>query len=369
MKLLFPGLKTSLCLLIIGAAQNLISQETYFPKREWRTSSPAAQGLNEQRINSFIFLLENKQIQRPISSFLIIKNGYLVVNKTFGSYNTNKAHTLQSVTKSITATLVGAAIQKGHIISLNQKILSFFPMYSDLKNLNDNKKAMDLEDALTMRTGQAWTGESHLSALNRYKGDKMKYVLDYKMAGPPGKKWHYNSGIAILLGGLLQNATGMTTQNFAEESLFKPLHIENARWSWSHRGIPHTGGGLFLTPSAMAKIGYLYLQNGKWSGKQILPDWWVKKATTRHVPFAESISGVSKISYGYMWWLMGSDKNSSTTSPVEVYMAYGHWGQFIFILPKHDMVVIFTNNNSASYPEEIKPISLLYDYVIPAILD
>ena len=226
---------------------------------------------------------------------------------------------------------------------------------------------MTLKHALTMRTGQAWTGELHLGALNRFSGDKMKYVLDYKMEGPPGERWYYNSGIAILVGGLIQNATDMNTKDFASKYLFDPLGITSYRWV-GHRDIPHTGGGLYLTPQDMAKIGYLYLRNGKWDTDQILPEGWVNEATTRHVNSTQNIVGISPISYGYMWWLLPLNKSDTTDQTAGIYMAYGHWGQFIFVIPKYDMIVVWTNNSSASYSEEIKPISLLYDYVLPAVL-
>jgi len=166
----------------------------------------------------------------------------------------------------------------------------------------------------------------------------------------------------------VQNVTKQNTKDFAQKYLFEPLNIKSARWSWGHRGIPHTGGGLYLKPTDMARIGYLYLRNGQWAGKQILPKWWVKQATRRHVPFAEKISGV-RTGYGYMWWLLPLDKSDSSDKRNDIYMAYGHWGQFIFVIPKYDMIVIWTNDSSATYAEEIKPIELLYDYVLPVIND
>lgn len=343
------------------------SFQDYFPKTEWRTSSPKEQGLDQVIIKSFIGQLKAEKLLRPISSILIVKNGYLVVNETFGTYKGMEPHTMQSVTKSITSTLVGIAIQNEFIRGLDEKVVDFFPEYSSIKYLDDRKKSMRLKDALTMQTGQAWTGERHLGPLNRYPGDRMKYVLDYKMETEPGKRWYYNSGIAILLGGLLQNATGMNTMDFAEECLFTPLNIKDANWKWGHKGIPHTGGGLFLKPADMARIGYLYLRNGRWEDKQLLPKWWVKEATTLHVKHTESIAGVSKIGYGFMWWLLPLSKSEQKAIEPEIYMAYGHWGQFIFAIPKYDMVVVFTNDNSASYAEEIKPISLLYQYLLPAV--
>ena len=324
-------MKVLYILLFIGLCHSTTGQDrlSYFPKESWRTDSPENQGLDEKKIQSFIGQLRTGKIQRPISSFLVVKNGYLIVEEFFGRHNSGQAHTMQSVTKSITSTLVGVAIQNGHIDNLDQAVISFFPEYDQINNLDKRKKKMNLRHALTMQTGQAWTGESHLGALNSYSGDKMKYVLDYKMETDPGKKWYYNSGIAILLGGLLQNATGMNTEEFAQEYLFKPLGIEGAYWQWGHRGIPHTGGGLFLKPSDMARIGYLYLRDGCWDGEQILPEGWVAEATTRHVDYAETIADIPA-GYGYMWWIVpGLEKNQDDIS-----MAYGHWGQFIFIIPR-----------------------------------
>ena len=344
-------------------------QKPYYPGDSWRVSTPTEQGLNEDKLDQFINELRSGKLLDPVTSFTIVKNGYLVVEETFNGYNGETAHTLQSVTKSITSTLVGVAIQQGFIENPDARILDFFPEYDDIKNMDGRKSAMTIHHALCMETGQAWTGESHLGALNRYSGDKMKYVLDYKMESQPGQKWYYNSGIAVLLGGLLQNATMMNTKDFAQSYLFQPLNIRSARWSWSHRGIPHTGGGLFLNPRDMARIGYLYLRNGRWEDQQILPEWWVEEATTLHVPETDIQTGNANIGYGYMWWLMPIDRSNADhdNNSAEIFMAYGHWGQFIFIIPKYDMVVVWTNNSSASYPEEKKPIDLLYEYILPAV--
>ncbi|MEQ9297338.1 MAG: serine hydrolase [Cyclobacteriaceae bacterium] len=336
----------------------------YFPDQDWRLSSAIEEGLNSDRINDFIEDLDKGQLQEPITSFLIVKNGYLVVDEYFDRYKGEEPHTLQSVTKSITSTLIALAIQNGKIESLDQKVLDFFPEYDQIDNLDENKQRMNLRNALMMQTGQAWTGERHLGPLNSFSGDKMKYVLDYKMEGPPGKKWYYNSGIAILLGGLVANATQMTTQDFADQYLFGPLDISSAEWGYSHRGIPHTGGGLYLNSQDMARIGYLYLRNGRWRDQQLLPSWWIEEMLERRIDYVKRLGDV-KSGYGYMWWLLPFDKEQKISG--DIYMAYGHWGQFIFVIPNHDMVVIFTNDNSASYPEELKPIDLLYRYVIPAI--
>lgn len=357
------GLLILIVLFLFNCQSYSQNKEDYFPKSVWRTSTPNEQGLDQAKIIEFIKKLRNEKLQEPITSFLIVKNGYLIVEETFGDYNGEEPHTLQSVTKSIASTLVGVAIQNGFIKSLDQKVLDFFPEYKIIENLNAHKKSMNLQDVLTMRTGQTWTGEEHLHSLNRYDGDRMKYVLDYEMEMQPGKKWYYNSGIAVLLGGLLQNATKMNTKKFAQKYLFDPMNIKKVRWHGDHNGIPHTGGGLNLRPIDMAKIGYLYLRNGMWEDKQLVPDWWVKEATQVHVPN----TNFPNVGYGYMWWLMPLNESETLSNNAEIIMAYGHWGQFIFVIPLYDMVVVFTNNSSASYEDELRPVTFLDEYVLPAI--
>ncbi|WP_425235657.1 serine hydrolase domain-containing protein [Ulvibacterium sp.] len=342
--------------------------DNYFPKEAWRTDAPESQGLNGVKLRGLIDKIGKGEILRPITSLTIVKNGYLIVNESFGGYKDSKPHTLQSVTKSITSTLIGVAIQQGFIRDLDQKILDFFPEYQNIKNNDRSKKAMNLQHALNMRTGQAWTGERHLGPLNKYKGDKMKYVLDYEMESAPGKKWYYNSGIAILMGGLLQNATGMDTEDFAQQFLFGSLAVKSAQWSWGHKGIPHTGGGLFLTPIDLARIGYLYLRNGCWEGQQIVPEDWIHGILTNAVPLVKKFHGSIPAGYGGMWWLLPLEKTKAKNS-FDILMAYGHWGQFLFVIPQYDIVIVLTQNDSATYSEEIEPIELLYSHLLPMVLN
>ncbi|WP_422081998.1 serine hydrolase domain-containing protein [Ulvibacterium sp.] len=342
--------------------------DNYFPKEAWRTDIPQGQGLDAGKLKGLIEKIRKGEILRPITSLVIVRNGYLIVNESFGEYEDSKPHTLQSVTKSITGTLVGVAIQQGFIQGLDQKILDFFPEYQTVRNDDSVKRAMNLQHALNMRTGQAWTGERHLGPLNKYKGDKMKYVLDYEMESTPGKKWYYNSGIAILMGGLLQNATAMGTEDFAQQFLFGPLAIKSAQWSWGHRGIPHTGGGLFLTPGDLARIGYLYLRNGCWEGQQIFLENWINGILVNAVPLVKKFHGSIPAGYGGMWWLLPLER-TKVKNTFDILMAYGHWGQFLLVIPQYDMVIVMTQNDSATYREELEPIKLLYGHLLPMVLN
>ncbi len=344
---------------------NKAEERDYWPTTAWRTALLSAHGLDESLLNQLVDKITSGDPYRAIHSLLIVKNGYLVFEKYFAGYDKDDLHTLQSVTKSIASTLVGAAIQNGFIQSLDQKVLSFFPEYETVANLDENKRVMNLRHALTMQTGMAWFGEKHLGPLNRFSGDKMKFVLDYEMDRPPGEKWYYNSGIAVLLGGLLQNATGMGTIEFADKFLFQPLGVSERRW-YSHRGIPHSGGGLHLRPRDMTKIGFLFLNDGAWDGKRILPEGWVEEATQRHVPFAEKKSEYTA-AYGYMWWVLPYERhNLDKREKQDFFAAYGYMGQFIFVIPEHDMVVVVTGG-AQRWPDEIRPFDFLYRFILKAV--
>ena len=150
---------------------------------------------------------------------------------------------------------------------------------------------------------------------------------------------------------------------YAEKYLFAPLGIEKVRWIKNHEDHPHTGGGLHMKPVDVAKFGLLYLRNGKWGDRQIVPAWWVEESFKKHVTFAGRNRRRST-GYGYLWWIQEPDPAGS--EGYDIYSARGHGGQFIFIIPEHQMVVITTSEpyHNAGYQ---KPIDFLYSDILPAL--
>jgi CubicO group peptidase (beta-lactamase class C family) len=164
---------------------------------------------------------------------------------------------------------------------------------------------------------------------------------------------------------MLKNRTGMHVDVFAEKYLFAPLGIKKVRWIKNKEDHPHTGGGLYLRPLDMAKFGLLYLRTGKWEDEQIVPAQWVKESLKKHVTF----SGRSRrkhTGYGYLWWIQEPDPAGSGAH--DIYSARGHGGQFIFIIPEHNMVVVTTSepHHNAGFQ---KPIDFLYSDILPALHD
>jgi CubicO group peptidase (beta-lactamase class C family) len=278
-------------------------------------------------------------------------------------------HTLQSDTKSVTSLLVGAALLQGKISGVNEKVVDFFPEYRKIKNLDDRKASMRLQDLLTMRTGFDWSESDYagspLQQLNDCQCDWLKFVLNWPMRDDPGTRFEYNSGGVILLGGVIRNATGMPTDVFAQRSLFDPLGITTVRWFYGQDGVPHMGGGLNMRPRDMAKIGYLVLRDGRWEDKQIVSEEWLTQSM-RHAVIRPRTFGSHWVDYGHLWWLLPLEDTGTNQGPdADIYTASGAYGQWIFIIPRFDMVVVVTGNAQTD-TDWASPVEFLYTDILRA---
>ncbi|UCG01646.1 MAG: serine hydrolase [Candidatus Heimdallarchaeota archaeon] len=302
---------------------------------DWPESTPAEQGLDAAALN---------QIPEEVDyldSFLIIRHGKLVFEEYYtGStyqFTPESRHMLFSVTKSFTSALIGIAIEKGFIQDVDQKVLEFFPDMTFV-NVDSQKEAMTLEHLLTMTTGLEWNdGPDHI--LMARSPDALQYVLDLPMENEPGTVYNYNTGASHVLSAIIQETTGNTTVEFAQEYLFEPLGIHQADiiWMTDIHGRVHGGNALYLTPRNMAKFGQLYLNNGSWNGQQIVPADWVAASTRPHVAPADTeLAGGA--GYGYQWWTFEEGIKSKAG-----YSAVGADGQIIYVMPEEDIVVITTS--------------------------
>lgn len=362
--------RTALILMIIAAvvwcssgAVRAQSPADYFPTDNWRTSSPQDQGLDKKRLKKLVKRIRRNSIS-GIDSLLIVRNGYLVSESYFNGWGRDDLHTLQSDTKSITSLLVGIARQQGLISSIDQKVLEFFPEYHKIKKLDERKAEMSLRDLLTMRTGFNWSEDpyegSPLFQLNNCRCDWLKFTLDWEMREQPGTRFEYKSGGVILLGGLIRNVSGMPTDTFAQRYLFDPLGITRARWYYGlPDNLPHTGGGLNLRPLDMAKIGYMVLRRGRWEGQQVIAEDWLAESFEHAVRFPRTFAG-RPVDYGYLWWLLRLEGQTGDGPHADIYTAAGAQGQWIFIIPKYDMVVVSTG----STPQFDKAVDFLYSDIL-----
>ena len=253
--------------------------------------------------------------------------------------------------------LIGIAIEKGFIEGIDQKLLDFYPEYdkADIANWDDRKAEITLQNLLTMRAGFAWNEGAgpYGSATNPTTPlfqslDWMKHMIDLELSHDPGARFNYNSGVTMLLSGIIRNTTGMTAREFAEEYLYGPLGISVIDWEiGAPESISNTGWGAFLRSIDMAKIGYMVLNGGVWNGEQIVSKSWLDQSTTPHVNRGTG-------GYGYQWWLEAQrDLPDHTPSQNDIWSANGWGGQFIFVVPLSNMVVVmnaenYTNGRSGS---------------------
>jgi CubicO group peptidase (beta-lactamase class C family) len=311
----------------------------------WLTSSPAEQGMDPQKIADMLQTVQQKHIN--LHSLLVIRHGFIVSENYFQTYDRERLHEIYSCTKSFISTLVGIAVDQGYIKRLDQKVLDFFPGQT-FEGQNALKDSITLDDMLTMTSGLGWN-ESDETITDLYmSGNWAKFVLDLPMADPPGMKFNYCTGCTHVLSVVLNNAVGTDTRSFALKNLFEPLGIKDYFWMVDKAGIANGGWGLQLTSRDMAKLGYLFLHEGVWEGKQVVSQSWVKTATQKHVPTD------GPLGYGYQWWVYPS---------YGAFTALGMEGQTIFVIPSMDLIIVTT----AEIADHQPIFDLIDQYIVPSI--
>ncbi len=369
---------TLLLLILPACSSGSEMQQSSADTFEWASSSPAAEGLNPSPLDG----LHNDIVAGRyglIDRFVVVRNNKLVVNKhypqnydsvsvghssalgcgantcstaeeesdpynylhpsTHPYYQGRAVHSLQSVTKSVASTVVGIAVANGAIKNLDEPLLSFFPDY-DLSNVDPRVHDASLEDLLTMRSGIEWhetdrpMDSTNTTLQLEWSDDWIQFTLNQPSDSAPGEKWAYSSGGSHLMSGIVKHATGKFIDEYAEEHLFGPLGIDDYHWKKTPRGYPDTEGGLYLEAEQLAKIGQLYLNGGVWNGQRILSEAYVEKAVAALVHDVYP----NGWDYGLQWWRL--DRGDT-----QVWAGLGFGGQFLLILPQHEMVGIVNGWN------------------------
>ncbi len=323
---------------------------------EWPSSSPAAQGLDAARLTEVVNRIR-RQEYGSVNSLLVVRNGRLVVEEYFNGFTAAAAHTQQSVTKSVTSLAAGLAVDRG-LLRVDDPVLSFFPEYAPVAALDAHKRALTVEDLLTMRTGLDWSEgvyeTSPLFQLNNCGCDWIRFVLDWPLREPSGTRFEYNSGGVILLGAVIGRAAGRPVDALLETELFAPLGFQNVRWFRGEpQGLPHTGGGLSLRPRDMAKLGTLVLTGGRWQGRPVLSESWIRASTDTSGIQTYGLAGLPA-TYGDLWWGL----------PGGVIAAAGTGGQWILVVPDRQLVLVATGNVNTQ-ANFVAGVRILYDHVLP----
>jgi CubicO group peptidase (beta-lactamase class C family) len=341
----------------------------------WDVASLASEKIAGEPIKELIERIYDNTYKN-IHSVLVIRNGKLVLEEYFPGYNSDRKyrvydrdtiHEVCSISKSVNAILIGIAIDQHLINSVDQKISALMPSYSDV--FADTKKdEIRLKHLLTMTTGLAWDewkypyedSRNDYVAMNDNK-EPVRYVLQQPLLAKPGEKFVYSTGGSVALGEIIHQVSGIKADKFAERHLFKPLGVSRYIWSSNASGFVRTGSGLGLRPRDMAKIGYLYLNGGRWQGKQIVSEAWVKESIENRVDSKQFPDWHKDDGYGYQWWIR-SFKVAGRVVPS--YHAPGQGGQFIFVVPDLQLVAVFTGWNDDELA--LQPFEMFERYILPS---
>jgi CubicO group peptidase (beta-lactamase class C family) len=300
----------------------------------WRTATPEEVGIDSVPLVEMFDFVRERQIS--VHSIQLVRRGRLVLDAYFYPYDGRTRHDVASVTKSVTSTLVGLAIERGHIRDVQQPVLGFFPERTTAE-LDARKRQQTLEHLLTMQSGwdcgvplgtPAINADRQLAEM-RQRDDWAQFALDLPMTSKPGTRFLYCNANCHLLSALLTRVTGTNALAFARRELFEPLGIRDAAWPADPQGNNYGWGDLQLHPLDMARLGQLFLERGRWAGRQIIPEGWLRTAARAHV---ERTGG--KDYYGYYWWV-------SAELP-GLFEAVGRGGQRITVWPAKELVLVYT---------------------------
>ena len=357
-KILFCILAFSLFAFVTeNAVGEQFKEREYWPTKGWKTSIPEKQGMDSAKL-----LMADEFIQNRLPdafSLLVVKNGYLVFEKYYSWGSREKYAEVHSVTKSFTSALIGIALDKGYLNSVDQKLVDFFPEYITDES-DPMKKEISLRHLLTMSAGFKWNdwGPSMRKWLY-FSPDWVKSAIQLPQENNPGEVFNYNSSTSHLLSAILSKSTETSTLDFAKQYLFVPLGIQSAYWHVDQQGYNIGGFGLGLSARDLAKFGFLYLNNGYWNGQSIVSEIWVKESTSQQIQtVSHPIYG--EFQYGYQWWVKKVDGCKS-------FRARGKRGQFIVVVPELDLVIAVTSNPGQSHPPTAIHYNPLFDLVAAAV--
>jgi len=297
-----------------------------------------------------------------MKSLLVERNGIIVAEYYFNGDDPEDLHDVRSVTKSFSSALIGIAIEKGYIESVDNSLADY--LGSVIENLDEERGAITIRQLLTMSCGLEWSEIGDYSEFNAWvtSPDQINYILAKPFVTTPGTHFNYSDGAAHLISVVLEEASGMSAQEFSYEYLFKPLEIEPRPWLSDNRGYNYGGVGLFVSPRDMIKLGRLYLEKGKYKGEDVIPAEWISTSTQNHIYTNNAVPYGPN--YGYFWWVTEVQSHNA-------YFANGYGGQFIFNVPDLNLVVVATcnwrNTGGQADTHWYNIISIIVNNIIPAV--
>lgn len=288
-------------------------------------TTPEALDIDSAAIDQFLRELDRAP---GAQSVVVVHRGQIIAE----AYWTGSASTLRhvrSVTKSVTSTLVGIAVDRGNIAGIDSRMNDYLP--PGLVPVGAAKAKILLSHLLTHTSGLQWEENNEFSTWAG-SDNPVRFILDRPLATKPGKDFNYSTPGTHVLSAVLEEAVGVDAEAFAEAFLFAPLGITDWRWERDRQGYPFGGHGLELRTEDAAKLGVLFLNQGRWGDHRVLAADWVGSATAVQYRGTSAWGSVQNVSYGLLWWL-------ASAGDTDLYMALGWGGQFVVCVPNLDLVV------------------------------
>lgn len=285
-------------------------------------STPESQGVSSEAILDFVN--DADRSLDSLHSLMILRHGRVIAEGWWAPYDPRTRHELYSLSKSFTSTAVGFAVAEGKL-SVDDELTKLFPAELPAE-IPSNLRAMRLRDLLCMSAGhgvEIGTGPAAMTT---------RAFLAHPVPFKPGTRFLYNTPATFMLSASVQRATGQTVLEYLRPRLFDPLGIEDPSWDANVEGISLGGYGLSVRTEDIAKFGQLYLQKGKWDGRQILPESWVDFATSRQTSNGSNPKSDWEQGYGFQFWRCRQG----------AFRGDGAFGQFCVVMPAQDAVVVTT---------------------------
>ena len=303
---------------IIGEGKLLINENVF----SWNIVSPEDLGIEPTSVQELIDYIKEPSLNTQAA--ILIKGNNIIAEYYAEGYNKDDLVTSWSVAKSFSSTLIGIAIDEGYINSVDDSIALYLPEWKTKPQEN-----ISLKYLLGMRSGM----DDHPGLGVYFQGDMVSYSLDREISREPGITFSYSNEDSMLFSRIIENATGLDFQEYADTRLFDKLDIKETWWT-DKSGNTLTYAGLDMTPREFAKFGLMIAQEGKWIDEQIVSQSWIKEATTEFDNLA---------SYGYQWWtstISESGLGSARQDDYPFFSALGLDGQYIYIWPEKDLVLV-----------------------------
>ena len=306
-------------------------------------ATPESQGVSSASVRAFVEAADSGV--DTMHSFILIRHGKVIAEAWWKPQTQETPHVMHSLSKSFTSTAVGLAVAEGKL-SIDDLVLKFFPEEAPAKP-SKNLQSMRIRDLLMMSTGH--------QTEPKFTPDEpwVKTFLNHPVEFKPGTHFLYNSPGTYMCSAIVQKATGQTVLDYLKPRLFEPLGIENPTWLTSPQGVSTGGWGLMIRTEDVAKFGLLYLQKGKWGGKQLVPEKWVEMATARQTSNGSDPTRDWDQGYGFQFWRCRHG----------AFRGDGAFGQFCVVMPEQDAVIAITADTKDMQAE----LNVVWDKLLPAM--